>query len=112
MSIESIVKEFLAERERQEAKFPNQHIPNFPSKMDFAHARAERDQAQELTDRCAEKGVVTWWHVLREEVFEAFAEEDEVKLRIELKQVMAVAGRWMEDLDRSYLTDNTEENHD
>ena len=95
-----MLSEIQAERDRAEAKFPNQHIPNFPERMDFEHARAERDQAQELTDRCHEKGVVTWWHVLREEVYEAFAESDPAKLRAELIQVGAMVVRWIEDLDR------------
>jgi hypothetical protein len=81
-------------------KFPDQHIPSFPDKMDFEHAAKERDAAQELTDRCHEKGLVTWWHVLREEVCEAFAEADPERLRDELIQVAAMAIRWVEDLDR------------
>ena len=88
------------ERDRQDIKFPDQHIPSFPVQMDFAHAIAEMEQAQELTDRVAAKGLVTWWHVLREEFYEACAEPDVAKLRDELVQVAAVAIRWIEDLDR------------
>lgn len=45
-------------------------------------------------------GTVTWWHILREEVFEAAAEEDPDKLRAELVQVAAVALKWAEAIDR------------
>lgn len=45
-------------------------------------------------------GTVTWWHILREEVFEASAEVDPAKLREELIQVAAVAMKWIEAIDR------------
>ena len=77
----SVLDEVKSERDRAEAKFPNQHIPNFPERMDWDHAAMERNQAQELTDRCHASGVVTWWHVLREEVYEAFAESHDDELR-------------------------------
>jgi hypothetical protein len=101
VKVPSVFDEIEAELLRAEAKFPDQHLPNFPERMDWDHATAERDQAQELTDRCHAKGVVTWWHVLREEVYEAFAESDPAKLRAELIQVGAMAVRWIEDLDRA-----------
>ena len=40
----------------------------------------------------------TWVDILSEEVFEAYAEEDEDKLYTELKQVAAVAISWMRDI--------------
>jgi hypothetical protein len=42
---------------------------------------------------------LTWVHILREEVYEAFAEEDVEKLKVELVQVMAVAASWLQDLE-------------
>lgn len=45
-------------------------------------------------------GPITWVDILKEEVYEAFAEEDPDKLRVELIQVMAVAASWIQDLDR------------
>lgn len=42
---------------------------------------------------------VTWVHLLREEVAEAFAEDDPVRLRAELLQVAALAVSWVEKLD-------------
>lgn len=44
-------------------------------------------------------GTVTWWHILREEVFEAAAEDDPVRLRAELVQVAAVAVKMIDALD-------------
>lgn len=41
----------------------------------------------------------TWWLILREEVFEAAAEEDPAKLRAELVQVAAVALKMIDALD-------------
>ena len=60
--------------------------------------------AQNLTliTRCmAQIGQCTWLHILREEVFEAFAEDDPAKLRAELIQVAAVAVQWVEAIDRA-----------
>ncbi len=45
-------------------------------------------------------GMGTWKHILREEVYEAFAEADPMALRKELVQVAAVAVAWVEALDR------------
>lgn len=44
-------------------------------------------------------GTVTWWHILREEVFEAAAEGDPAKLRAELVQVATVAVKMIDALD-------------
>jgi len=42
----------------------------------------------------------TWWLILREEVFEAAAEDDPAKLREELIQVAAVALKMIDAIDR------------
>ena len=44
-------------------------------------------------------GTVTWWHILREEVFEAAAEDNPAKLRAELVQVASVALKMIDALD-------------
>lgn len=44
-------------------------------------------------------GTITWWHILREEVLEAAAEDSPAALRIELLQIAAVALKWIEALD-------------
>lgn len=53
-----------------------------------------------INESAAEHGELTWGGILLEEVFEALAETDPVKLRKELLQVAAVAGSWAKDLDR------------
>lgn len=44
-------------------------------------------------------GTITWWHILREEVFEAAAESDPDALRAEMIQVAAVALKMIDALD-------------
>lgn len=91
-----ILGEVAAERRRQEAKFPNQVLPNGtggPAMRMYAElARATCDQE-------AVNGTLTWWDVLHEEWAEAGAEDDHAALRAELIQVAAVAIRWVEAID-------------
>ena len=47
-----------------------------------------------------EQHAVTWMHLVREEVAEAFCENDPVRLREELVQVAALCVSWMEKLDQ------------
>ncbi|TMR89003.1 NUDIX domain-containing protein [Nonomuraea basaltis] len=61
---------------------------------------AESDLARRETEAAAGEGVLTWRHVLAEEVLEAFAESDPDRLRAELIQVAAVAAKWAQALDR------------
>jgi hypothetical protein len=63
-------------------------------------SRATSDNSRKRCDQAAEGGTVTWRHILTEEVDEAYAESDPVKLRKELIQVAAVALAWVEDIDR------------
>lgn len=58
------------------------------------------DTAKDLTNQAAEEGNVTYRDILLEEVFEAMAEEDAAKLRVELVQTAAVAVAWVEKIDR------------
>ena len=45
------------------------------------------------------QGTVTWMHLVREELAEAFAETDPAKLRAEVLQVAALCVSWVEKLD-------------
>jgi hypothetical protein len=47
--------------------------------------------------------------ILREEVYEAFAEEDPAALRTELIQVAAVAATWVDAIDRRAALDQSGE---
>lgn len=93
-----VLREVLSERIKQDLKFPDQTLPD--GTADDPDTRLVRDLFQKECDLAAEDGTLTWQHILREEVFEAFAEEDVAKLRNELIQVAGVAVRWVEDIDR------------
>ena len=57
------------------------------------------ESAKAQTDFAARAGTLTWRHILTEEVREAYAESDPVKLRAELIQVAAVAVKWVRMID-------------
>jgi hypothetical protein len=115
--MERVLADVAAERARQHRKWHEQNHPdgtgpdtrplwaawplnnlpwNYP-------AEALADAAKEITGRHAENGDVTWSHILLEEVFEALAEDDAERLRVELIQVAAVAVQWAEALDRRLM---------
>lgn len=83
------------ERQRQLNKWGLQTRPSGTSAMLWKEREllAKRDYEEAL-----EAGELTWLHILREEVYEAFAEEDPAKLEVELEQVMAVAASWLQDM--------------
>ncbi|MFE6426770.1 hypothetical protein ACFVOB_15030 [Streptomyces rochei] len=101
--VRQFAEEVDAERQRQLAKFGDQHHPDgtgyegSEGHADFWRKRCEDAFADE-------EG--TWGHVLLEEVFEAMAEADPVRLRAELVQVAAVCAGWIADLD-SRTTEGT-----
>lgn len=85
-----------AERQRQLAKFGEQHHPDGTGLPVYEHAaRRYREQA----DRNAASGVLAWRDVLLEEVYEALAESDPEALGTELVQVAAVCAAWVADID-------------
>ncbi|MFF1297961.1 MULTISPECIES: hypothetical protein [unclassified Streptomyces] len=94
------VKDFAeaidAERQRQLEKFGDQHHPDGTGSLTQV---LEADKARAGCQAAFERGDGTWMHVLIEEVFEALAEEDPVKLRAELIQVAAVCAAWVTDID-------------
>lgn len=84
--------EVYAELERQHAKFGDQgHLPDGTGDAGFA---IEADNARNLCDVVTKFGCLTWAHILLEEVYEALAESDPVRLAEELNQVAAVAVQW------------------
>jgi hypothetical protein len=85
-----------AERQRQLAKWGDQHHPDGTGLPVYQHAANRyRDQA----DRNAASGVLAWRDVLLEEVYEALAEADPKALRTELVQCAAVIQAWIADID-------------
>lgn len=92
-----ILNEVLRERDAQDAKFGQQNHPDGTSGHNFRqHADAARRSCQDA----ARGGFLTWFHVAREEFWEAMAETDEDKLRAELVQNAAVFLAWIECIDR------------
>jgi len=68
------------------------------------------DRARQICDFAESRGLLTFAIVLNEEVCEAMCEEDPVKLRAEIVQVMAVCTRWIRAIDRRReVTDGPEE---
>lgn len=117
----TVLAEVAAERARQDAKWGEQNHPDgsgptvslaspifgapsdrwgTPAGVHLAGMRELRDNAVVTTDERAATGNLTWRDILLEEVFEAFAEDDPGKLRVELIQVAAVATQWVEAIDR------------
>jgi hypothetical protein len=92
-----IVDAVWEERERQLRRWGLQERPSGTDANEWAQADIDAHAEYEAA---LAGGRLTWVHILREEVFEAFAEEDPDKLRAELVQVMAVAASWIQDLDR------------
>ena len=111
-----VAAEVGAERRRQDEKWGEQNHPNGTGPavrvlevvdmfavedfLDKSTAAELAEAAKQATDSSAKKHEVTWLDILLEEVFEAFAEQDPVKLRTELIQVAAVAQQWVEAIDR------------
>lgn len=89
------VKDFAeavdAERQRQLKKWGEQDHPDGTGGLFLATmAHTLRAECQEAADR----GEVTWRHILMEECAEAFAETDPDKLLMELDQAAAVIAAW------------------
>jgi hypothetical protein len=103
----AVLAEVEAERTRQHAKWGEQNHPDgtgedadnwaYPLRGSAAMA-AEMQKA--IVDARASVGTVTFLEIALEEVAEAFAEADPVKLRAELVQSAAVFVQWIEAIDR------------
>lgn len=108
----TVAADVRAERRRQNEKWGEQNHPDgtWPHEDPLAfvhawtspgsHALTYATAAKHATDARAHRNTVTWSDILLEEVFEALAESDPVKLRTELVQVAAVAQQWAEAIDR------------
>ncbi|MCA2226485.1 NUDIX hydrolase [Nonomuraea aurantiaca] len=96
-SLAVVLGDVAAERAAQDAKWGMQAVPDGTG---AEGAVAEADRARQETEEAARRGELTWRHILREEVLEAFAESDPEALRAELIQVAAVAVKWAQALDR------------
>lgn len=96
--MQSVLDAIKEERSRQDFKWGIQNHPNGTG------SKGDANRARLCKIECAvavERNILTWRDILIEEVYEAFAESDTLKLREELIQVMAVAAAWVECLDRN-----------
>ena len=109
----AVLDEIAAERDRQDARWGEQNHPDGTGPdtgwvdqitpafgWDDQQAAHAAKLARRSCQQAARVGHVTWLHILREEVAEAFAESDPAKLRAELVQVAAVAVAQIEAIDR------------
>lgn len=92
-----VINDVLQERRAQDAKWGEQNHPDGTGyDWDVLNAQYYREKC----DTAFADGRGTYKDILREEVFEAFAEKDPEKLKQELIQVAAVAVAWVEKLLR------------
>ena len=104
--------EIRAERARQDARFGEQNHPDLAGdaetqcdarEMFARYAGNYRDINDGTFDPRDTDPRQDWTGILLEEVYEALAESDPVKLRTELIQTAAVCVAWVEHLDRRAL---------
>lgn len=97
------LSDVAAERMAQNAKWGPQHHLDGTSTIRYHILRDEAIAQCDWESSWFLDGS-TWRSILKEETFEAFAEEDQVKLRAELVQAAAVAVAWIEDIDSRETT--------
>lgn len=98
--LDAFEREVRAERRRQHAKFGEQNLPDGTGDPKY---RQIAQEAREICNASAAQGTCTYRAILQEEIYEAFAEKDPLKLRAELIQVAAVVKQWIEAIDRRIL---------
>jgi hypothetical protein len=98
--------EVREERARQEAKWGDQDHPDGTGGIIAMDAAEE---VRRLCRRAFESGAGSWAHILHEEVWEAFAEQNPELLRAELIQVAATAMTWADVIGRRLSPDTTGE---
>jgi len=101
-AVVGVLQEVQHERERQNAKWgiQNHRDGTCEGPGGAKAARQIAESAKSICNQFAKVNQVTWTHILTEEMMEAYAETDAVKLRTELIQVAAVATQWVECIDR------------
>ena len=101
-----VLNEVVAERKAQDARWNEQNHPltgsNTPGPRRATY-EAAADNWKAVNDIRAKAGVIGWDGILLEEVYEALAESDPAKARVELVQVAAVAVAIIECIDRAVI---------
>ncbi|KDN23202.1 hypothetical protein [Amycolatopsis rifamycinica] len=101
----AVLVKIAAERVRQDALWGEQNHPDGtgPDVEVAGLSRRAADAAHTArftTEMARAEGRLTWLHILREEVYEGFAEADPAALAEELIQVAATAACWAEAIER------------
>ena len=96
MNIDSIFEEIRAERQRQDEKWGEQNHQMLDKRVPIEIIKEGADNCRAIN----ESERKSWFSVLREEIYEAFAENEPEKQREELVQVAAVVVAIIECLDR------------
>lgn len=99
---QAILGEVIDETDRQDKKWGEQNHPDVRpgSSAVRGHYAAVADLWKAANAERARSGAISWDGILLEEVYEAFAEEDPVKLRAELVQSAAVIVQSIAAIDR------------
>jgi len=100
LTIQYILDDIYAERQRQNDKWGEQNHPignGQQSDIDLAI------RAKETCEEATLRGEVTWRHILNEEIAEIYAETEPSRLREEMIQSAAVIVAMLECLDRQNL---------
>lgn len=100
VSMVQAAADVIRERVRQVEKWGDDSHKDRADGTGLPSDQACAEFAKLITDTNDDAGTLTWRDILHEEVCEAFAETDPVKLRTELVQVAAVAVKWVEAIDR------------
>ena len=95
-----IFEEIAAERKRQNEKWGEQNHPMHFDDLVYAGCRKKLDDLRHMNDWREKENTLSWFDILEEEVYEAFAETDPVRQKAEMVQVAAVAVQIIEYLDR------------
>lgn len=94
--LRGFAEEIDAERQRQIQKFVEQHHPDGTGGSGALYVA---DRYRTIVDHALEAGNATWRDIALEEFYEALAESDPTRLRVELVQVAAVCAAWIADID-------------
>lgn len=96
----TVLDDVRIERIAQDLKWGEQNHPDGTG----PYLKHLADEARSACGWAFYEGVGTYRHILLEEVYEALAETDPIKLKAELIQVAAVAVAWVEKLNREETT--------
>ena len=95
--------DIMNEEMRQDAKWgARRSFPNGTARYEAFAGMGDAEIATYMRQKCKANTPETdnWRDILEEEVYEAFAEDEPVRLRQELVQCAAVIAQWIADLDR------------